>query len=172
MSSTKIRPLKREDESEWKKLFLAYHEYYQIKPDEKVIDTTFARFMDDKEPMHASLAIGEKGKPIGFLHWVYHRSTLAVNDYLYLHDLFVSENVRSRGVGRSLIEHVYQDADKHDAARVYWQTKVSSHKDLLAGNVLIPILLEPKHDNHRAQLLYVKAGYKNGFVCYQRPGKE
>jgi D-amino-acid N-acetyltransferase len=123
-STTTIRALEKADEKEWRNLFLAYHDYYQITPNDKVISTTFARFFDEMEPMYAALAIGEEGKPVGFTHWVYHRSTLAVNDYLYLHDLFVKEDVRSKGVGRSLIEHVYKDADKTEAARVYWQTKV------------------------------------------------
>lgn len=65
MSSTTIRRLTKADEAEWKNLFLAYHDYYQIKPDDKVISTTFARFLDDKEPMHASPAIGEDGKSKG-----------------------------------------------------------------------------------------------------------
>jgi D-amino-acid N-acetyltransferase len=124
-STTTIRRLEQSDKSEWRELFLAYHDYYEIIPNEDVISTTFNRFFDEREPMYASLAIGEDGKPIGFVHWVYHRSTLAINNYLYLHDLFVKENIRSKGVGRSLIEHVYEDADRTGAARVYWQTKVN-----------------------------------------------
>jgi len=122
---TTITSLTSKDEAEWKNLFLAYHEYYQIQPDEKVISTTFARILSEKEPVFGSLARDENGEAIGFVHWVTHRSTLAVNDYIYLHDLFVNESVRSRGTGRKLIEHVYEDADKIEAARVYWQTKVS-----------------------------------------------
>jgi D-amino-acid N-acetyltransferase len=128
-SAVDIRPLTSEDETVWRKLFLAYHEYYQISPDEKVISTTFARFLDEKEPVYGSLAVAEDGQAIGLVHWVTHRSTLAVNDYIYLHDLFVDEKVRSRGTGRQLIEHVYKDADKREAARVYWQTKVGVHEE-------------------------------------------
>lgn len=122
--STTVRPLTKADEATWRKLFLAYHEYYKLTPDDTVISTTFARFLDDSEPMFASLAVSESGEPVGLVHWLTHRSTLAVNDYIYLHDLFVVENTRSRGIGRKLIEHVYEDADKRKAARVYWQTQV------------------------------------------------
>ena len=174
--STTVRPLTQADEPAWRKLFLAYHEYYKLTPDDTVISTTFARFLDDSEPMFASLAVSESGEPVGLVHWLTHRSTLAVNDYIYLHDLFVADNTRSRGIGRKLIEHVYEDADQRKAARVYWQTKVRAALEpvcCLASKLIHGDCSGlPQHDNHRAQLLYVKAGFKNGFVCYQRPNKE
>jgi D-amino-acid N-acetyltransferase len=144
MTSVTIRPIQQADEKEWRELFLAYHEYYQIEPNEKVISTTFARFFDDKEPVYAALAVSQdSNRPIGFVHWVTHRSTLAVNDYIYLHDLFVKEDVRSKGVGRKLIEHVYEDADKREAARVYWQTKVRCCSGLIRFRLLVLISSNP-----------------------------
>lgn len=124
MSEVTIRPIKKEDEKPWRELFSAYHQYYEIEEDEEVVFTTFSRFFNDKEPVFCSVAALDDGKLIGFVTWVYHRSTLAINNYLYLHDLYVDPSIRSKGVGRKLIEHVYQDADKNQAARVYWQTKV------------------------------------------------
>ena len=40
-----------------------------------------------------------------------------------MQDLFVIENARSLGVGRSLIEAVYADAEKRGSPGVYWLTE-------------------------------------------------
>ena len=40
----------------------------------------------------------------------------------YLQDLFTLEASRGKGVGRALIEGVYQRARAAGLARVYWQT--------------------------------------------------
>lgn len=50
-----------------------------------------------------------------------------MSDDCYLQDLFVDKDARGGGVGRALIEHVYEHAKRRGASRVYWQTHESNH---------------------------------------------
>ena len=81
------------------------------------------------------------------MNWVFHRATWTTGDYCYLQDLFVDPAVRGRSIGRGLIQHVYDTARQHGAARVYWLTHES---------------------NHTAMRLYDDVAEKSGFVQYRR----
>jgi predicted GNAT family acetyltransferase len=59
-------------------------------------------------------------------HSIYHRSAWTTSDDCYLQDLFVADDARGGGVGRALIEHVYADARRRGASRVYWLTHESN----------------------------------------------
>lgn len=141
-----VRVIEKSDKQVWVDLFKKYLAFYKTSLPEENINTTWDRFFDDKEPVYAAVAEVD-GKVIGFVTWVYHRSTWAITPVIYLHDLYVDEDVRLKGIGRQLIEHVYADAEKNGIKKVYWHTQ---------------------HFNHRAQLLYTKVATKNDFVSYQK----
>ncbi|KAJ8098468.1 acyl-CoA N-acyltransferase [Lipomyces tetrasporus] len=148
MTDFSIRPIKESDKESWLKLWEGYLVFYESTLDDKVTETTFARFFDETEPVYAVVAEATDGNLIGFVTWVTHRSTWAITDYIYLHDLFVAPDSRLHGVGRKLIEYVYGVGNETEADRVYWHTQVH---------------------NHRAQLLYTKVGKRDGFVVYRWP---
>jgi hypothetical protein len=106
----------------------------------------WSRFLDPAEPVHAVLAVSGEDT-LGFAHSLYHRSTWTAGDYCYLQDLFVADEARGRGVGRILIEHVYADAKRQGAARVYWSTHQS---------------------NHNAMLLYDRIAERSEFIQYRK----
>lgn len=148
-----VRPIEQKDKEQFFNLFSGYLEFYKSTLTDHVRQTTWNRFFDDKEPVYAAVAYAEgtSNKVIGFVTWVFQRSTWYENDIIYLHDLYVDPEQRLHGVGRKLIEYVYAEADKHDIGKVYWTTQIH---------------------NHRAQLLYTKVGYRDEFVSYQRPPKK
>ena len=45
--TTTIRPLRAEDEAEWRRLWTGYLEYYETSVPEEVYRTTFARLLGD-----------------------------------------------------------------------------------------------------------------------------
>jgi ribosomal protein S18 acetylase RimI-like enzyme len=63
---------------------------------------------------------------MGIAHYLFHRSTWAPHRYCYLEGLFVAEAARGRGLGRALIEAVYEKARAANASRVYWLTQSSN----------------------------------------------
>jgi GNAT superfamily N-acetyltransferase len=144
-----VRSARRDDFPAWKELWDGYNAFYGRSGETalplEVTRTTWSRFFDEYEPMHALVAEGD-GQLLGLTHFLYHRTTIQVNPTCYLQDLFTTEAARGRGVGRALIEAVYQRARAAGAGRVYWQTHES---------------------NTVAMQLYDKIAQKSGFLVYR-----
>jgi GNAT superfamily N-acetyltransferase len=107
---------------------------------------TWARFFDAYEPVHGLVAESE-GKLVGLVHYLFHRSTTMIEPTCYLQDLFTDETARGRGVGRALIEAVYQRAKLAGGTRVYWLTHQT---------------------NATARKLYDNVAENTGFVVYRK----
>ncbi len=137
------------DFPEWKSLFDGYNAFYgRAGPTAlptAVIETTWQRIHDPREPVHALVA-EEHGKLVGLTHFLYHRTTVAIAQTCYLQDLFTIPEARGRGIAKALIEAVYERAREAGAARVYWQTHET---------------------NTTAQRLYDKVAERSGFIVYR-----
>ena len=107
---------------------------------------TWARFFDAYEPVHALVAESD-GELLGLTHYLFHRSTTAIEPTCYLQDLFTNEAARGKGVGRALINGVYEQAKLAGSPRVYWQTHQT---------------------NLTAMQLYDKVAEHPGFVVYRK----
>jgi GNAT superfamily N-acetyltransferase len=59
---------------------------------------------------------------LGLTHYLFHRNTIQIEPSCYLQDLFTLESARGTGVGRALIEAVYEQARSVGVTRVYWHT--------------------------------------------------
>ena len=151
MSDTiSIRPVATADYAAWKPLWDGYNAFYgrsgPTALPEEITRTTWARFHDTAEPVHALVA-ERGGVLLGLAHYLFHRSTTQVAPICYLQDLFTAPGARGLGVGRTLIERVYELAQLARAPRVYWQTHES---------------------NATAMRLYGQVAEKSGFVVYRR----
>lgn len=131
-----IRTLQPSDRSDWQPLWDGYNAFYgragETALPAQVTETTWARFFDATEPVHAFVAVDEDGRLLGLTHYLYHRSTTRIELTCYLQDLFTTPEARGRGVGRALIEAVYAAAREAGVKRVYWQT----HTTNAAGRAL------------------------------------
>src|SRR5256885_14963666 len=112
--------------------------------DPAITAMTWARSFDAYEPVHALVAERE-GELLGLVHYLFHRSTTAIQPTIYLQDLFTSEAARGKGVGRALISGVYEQAKLAGSPRVYWFTF---------------------NTNHTAMQLYDKVPEKTGIAAY------
>jgi GNAT superfamily N-acetyltransferase len=149
-SAPTIRPVTRQDYRQWLPLWDGYNAFYgrsgatALAPD--ITAMTWARFFDGYEPVHALVAEHD-GHLLGLTHYLYHRSTTSIEPTCYLQDLFTSDAARGKGVGRALINGVYERAKHEGASRVYWQT----------------------HETNRtAMQLYDKVADRSGFVVYRK----
>ncbi|MDN7535022.1 GNAT family N-acetyltransferase [Burkholderia cenocepacia] len=59
-------------------------------------------------------------RPVGFARSLYGRSTTHIGPPCYLQDLSTLDSEHGKGVGRALIEAVYDAARRHRAERVHW----------------------------------------------------
>lgn len=142
-----VRRLLADDRTGWEALFQAYVRFYEADVSEDVIALTWQRLLGEQDGMLGLLAVDADGTPVGLVNAVFHRSTWSPTQYCYLEDLFVDPSARGEGIGRTLIEAVYREADQRGATRTYWATK---------------------HDNETARRLYDKLGTLSPFVQYRR----
>lgn len=145
-----IRPISPNDYEQWLPLWAGYNAFYgrsgaTALPTE-VSETTWKRFFEVSEPVHALVA-ERGGELLGLAHYLYHRSTTAIQPICYLQDLFTKAGARGQGVGRALIAEVYEQAKVAGSSRVYWQTHES---------------------NQAAMLLYDRIAERSGFLVYRK----
>lgn len=146
--TARIRPLEARDKPEWLKLFRGYIEFYKSTVPDDVIERTWLRLLEGASDFHKCLvAVGDDDRAIGIAHILFHRSTWSSSHYCYLEDLFVEPTLRAKGVGRTLIDAVYREADARGCTRTYWVTQ---------------------EFNYRARGLYDQVATKTPFVQYRR----
>jgi GNAT superfamily N-acetyltransferase len=143
-----IRPLAREDYAGWRPLWDGYNAFYgrtgATALPESITQATWRRFFDATEPVYAFVAERSE-EVVGLVHYLFHRSTNRLIDVCYLQDLFTAKHLRRLGIGRRLIEAVYQAARDAGCTRVYWHTHAA---------------------NEAGRALYDKLAQHQGFIVY------
>ena len=145
-----IRPINADDETEWRRLWTAYLDYYKSSVPEEVYRSSFDRMLAGNagaENEFRGLIAEVDGKPVGLVHYLFHRHGWKIENVCYLQDLYADPAVRGTGVGRALIEAVYEKADEADCPSVYWLTQ---------------------DFNTTARQLYDRIATKTPFIQYKR----
>ena len=150
MTDLHIRPVAETDYDAWRPLWDGYNAFYGRSGPTALPETitlaTWGRFFDPAEPVHALIAERD-GEMLGLTHYLFHRSTTMLRHTCYLQDLFTVEAARGQGVGRALIEAVFEQAKAAGSDRIYWQTHET---------------------NTHAMQLYDKVAEKSGFLVYRK----
>ena len=141
-----IRSIAPADFAQWEPLWEGYNSFYERTVPGEITRMTWSRFFDAYEPVHAVVA-ERNGQLLGLAHYLFHRSTILIGPTCYLQDLFTNEAARGHGIGRALIEAVYERARAAGSPRVYWQTHET---------------------NLTAMKLYDKLAERSGFVVYRK----
>jgi GNAT superfamily N-acetyltransferase len=143
-----IRSIRRSDYEAWRPLWDGYNAFYErtgpTALPEEVTQATWGRFFDPAGPVYAFVA-EQSGQLLGLTHYLFHRSTSRLHGICYLQDLFTVPAARGRGIGRLLIEAVYDAARAAGSSRVYWQTQTT---------------------NKAGRALYDKVAKHFGFIVY------
>lgn len=146
----RVRRVARTDFDQWLPLWEGYNAFYErVGPKAvpmEVTKTTWSRFFDHYEPVHCLVA-EHAGGLVGMVHYIFHRNTTMLGPVCYLQDLFTKHDVRGKGVGRALIEGVYEEARKAGSTRVYWNTHET---------------------NATARRLYDRIATRSGFIAYRK----
>ena len=144
---TTVSTLVPADHDEWIPLWRDYLTFYDSELSDEVTTTSFAR-LTERDEMYAAIARDDQDHAVGFVHWTTHSSTWNPAGYCYLEDLFVSPQVRGRGIGQALIRHVREWADDAGCGKVYWLTQET---------------------NAVARAMYDVVARSTGFVHYEIP---
>jgi len=149
-ASVVIRPVIATDQPAWRNLWDGYNAFYGREGPtalpEVVTRTTWTRFLQPNEPVHALVAV-RGAELVGLCHYLFHRSTSRIADVCYLQDLFTAPQARGQGVGGRLIEAACERARAVGCSRVYWQTQQT---------------------NSTARSLYDRLAQFKGFIVYDR----
>jgi GNAT superfamily N-acetyltransferase len=141
-----VRAVAPADFAQWQPLWVGYHRFYGRAIADDITRTTWDRFFDAYEPVNGLVAEADGGL-IGLAHTILHRNTATLAPVCYMQDLFVAEEARGKGVGRALINAVYERARAAGLPRVYWQTHET---------------------NTTAQALYNQVAERSGFIQYRK----
>jgi len=147
--SIHIRFAEPGDRAGWEVLWRGYQAFYETDLGDGE-DALWARLMSATgEGPYALVAVDDErdGRLVGLAHYLYHATTWSDAPRCYLNDLFTAADTRGMGVGRALIEAVYEKADAHGAGQVYWLTQQS---------------------NKTARKLYDRIGQLTEFIKYVR----
>ena len=150
MATLKIRGIETTDFAAWQLLWDGYNAFYgrhgATALAAEITRATWQRFFNPAEPVFALVAELD-GQLLGLTHYLYHRSTTRIELTCYLQDLFTDPATRGKGVGRALIQGVYEQAKAAGITRVYWQTHTT---------------------NAAGRFLYDKVAKHMGFIVYSQ----
>jgi GNAT superfamily N-acetyltransferase len=119
-------------------LLRGYCDFYEVDPtDEQLLSLSRALLADPEREGIQLIARDDGGRAIGFatVYWTW--QTLSASRLAVMNDLFVAPEGRGGGVADALIEACAEEARRHGATTLAWQTA---------------------KDNHRAQKVYDRIG--------------
>ena len=143
-----IRAFEPEDRKDWLALWEAYLVFYKATLPAEVGEQTWERMIDLDGDIYGFKAIDDSGRMLGMVTFLYHGTTWSAGARCYLHDLYTLPEVRGRGVGRALINAVYEAAEEEGAEQVYWLTQEFNY----AGRML--------YDKVAEQTPFIKYAHK------------
>lgn len=146
-SELTIRLLTPSDKAQWSHLWTAYLAYYETERSQEIHDLYFNRLLGDDPQDYTGLVAEQDGQLVGLVHFLSHRHGWSEENVIYLQDLYADPTVRGKGIGRALIEAVYDAADAAGTPTVYWLTQ---------------------DFNETARKLYDRIGVKTPFIKYNR----
>lgn len=142
-----IRDIEAGDFAQWTRLWTAYLDFYETKLDDEIKRVGFERLLDPSNKLNGRIAQLD-GAPVGLVHFIFHDHMWRPEGVCYLQDLYADPQARGSGVGRALIEAVYEAADQAGIPGVYWLTQDS---------------------NKTARRLYDRIAKLSPFIRYDRP---
>lgn len=141
-----IRRMQACDQQDWLDLWAGYNTFYKRSVTDTATNRTWNSLLAGNGEPYGYVAELD-GKAVGFAHYFMTISTSDDGPRCYLQDLFADPEVRGKGVGRALIQAVYEDADQHNASQTYWLTA---------------------EDNLTARKLYDAVANQTPFIKYAR----
>ena len=145
-ATIKILPFTKADYESWLDLWQKYLAFYETTLSSTTIEKTWGNLMNDAISIYGFGAWLDN-RLIAITYVVLHPNIWNTTDCCYLEDLYVEEQIRGQGIGRALIEEVYDFAGSKNCNRVYWVTQ---------------------EDNMAARSLYDKLATKTDMIQYRK----
>ena len=121
-SAIQIKPLSQDSYDIWLSLWQSYLNFYNTVLPISTTENTWQNLHNHEMPIYGFEAWLDN-QLVGIAHVMLHPSTWSETESCYLHDLYVLSELRGKGIGRALIEAVYNFARSRECNRVYWTTQ-------------------------------------------------
>ncbi len=141
-----IAPLRQKDRKIWEALYRGYNADDPRFIESAHMNTLWRRFLNPHFPLFGWYAVSANGDPAALVQCAAQYVTQSLAPVWYLNDLYVTPQHRNKGLARTLIDHVGNEARKSGVKKVYWIT--------LSGNA-------------RARLLYDKIAVETDWIRYE-----
>lgn len=115
-----IRPATPADAATVADLVRELAEYEKLAHEAKAVAADFVRELEAPNPVIRVLIAEWDGEPAGFALYFFNFSTFVGRQGLYLEDLFVRPEHRSRGIGRELLRTLARIAQERNCGRMEW----------------------------------------------------
>ncbi|RDB42850.1 GNAT family N-acetyltransferase [Halomonas sp. DQ26W] len=135
------------DNTEWRKLFDGYAEFYGLPMDDATAATVWSWLLDPQHVLEGMLVRDESGKAVGFVHVRACPRPLGGCEVGFLDDMFVAPGARGSGAAGALFEGLKEIAETRGWPTIRWITQ---------------------HFNERGRAFYDRyTGGPSDFIMYQ-----
>ena len=119
LNDFEIRPATKDDTELILDFIRGLAEYEQLLDEVVATPEILSEWIFEKEK--AEVLIGElEGKPVAFALFFHNFSTFLGRAGIYLEDLYVRPEARSKGVGKAMFRHIAQLAVERGCGRLEW----------------------------------------------------
>jgi GNAT superfamily N-acetyltransferase len=115
-----IRPAIASDASLIFRFIRELAEYERLAHEVDATEDDIAKALFSPNPRVFADVAEWEGEPAGFALWFYNFSTFRGRHGIYLEDLFVRPELRSKGIGRALLRHLARRCAAEGLARLEW----------------------------------------------------
>jgi GNAT superfamily N-acetyltransferase len=116
----KIRNAERDDVKTIVSFIQKLAEFEKLESEVVVTKELLLQNLFSEKPVAYSLMAFENETPVGFALYFFNFSTFLGKPGIYLEDLFILPEYRSRGYGEKVLKHLAQIAVEKDCGRLEW----------------------------------------------------
>lgn len=139
-----VRPVVASEFEQWAALYRGYRAFYELVPDERVIERVWGWISDDAHEVTAFVASSGE-RLLGLAHFRRFARPSSGTEGIFLDDLFTAPDARGLGVARALLGELASLAARENRSVVRWITA---------------------EDNSRARALYDGVATATRWVTY------
>ena len=120
VSKLSLRPAEERDVGVILDFIRELADYERLSHEVVTTEALLAQHLFGERPLAESIIAEYEGAPAGFALFFHSFSTFVGKPGLYLEDLYVTPDLRGRGIGKALLKHHAQLALERDCGRVEW----------------------------------------------------
>ena len=122
-----LRPAEEDDIGLIREFIQELADFERLSHEVVATEALLQRFLFGERPVAEAVIAEYDGTPAGFALFFHTFSTFLAKPGLYLEDLFVRPNLRSKGIGKALLRYVSDLAVERDCGRVEWSVLDWNH---------------------------------------------